>query len=287
MFKRLLDQIYNWFITISDIGAEFGLDVSPFYKDEQLGNKVTELFKDTKCTVYVFRSKYLHSKAYPGSIYFSNPWILKFKAIPDIKGAYILTIIDKILTFCQLIEGIINGAIRAKNNSGKLIYDPITKKFDTSFKECNIFITTSLVELFDENELISWLIYKAGFETYAFYINVQKFFNKTLELGKFMIGLKTIWNICNSVDSNDLINSIKSALKMLTVLLAGSILLKFLFMYPTQRRQIYTQEFPIKFGYGKYFISAMTKFTNYVYSGKLSGEDKIKNINIIDKLLLN
>lgn len=165
IWLKLKHKLLDYYITLADIGTEFGLDGSPFYIDQNLSTKLTNLFKDTKITVYVIKSKYPGCHTHPGTKYLSHPWILKFKSIPDIKGAYILTLIDNILSYAECKEGIITGTIRLKNNKNdKLIYDSTTNKFEVGFSESTIYIHSTNYDFLNKKELISICVMLIGTE---------------------------------------------------------------------------------------------------------------------------
>ena len=166
-FKRFVSTIRSWFTTITDFFRGFGWDGCIFHKDNRLTDKVTSLFEDSHVDVIVYDSKIPNHYTFPGETIMGNPWVIKFKNIPDWLTLGIGGIIDLLINFLGTVEAIVRGICTPRND--KVTYNPATNKFKLQFKYCRSYVSTAMVDMLTEDELTAMILQDVGDNTLILY----------------------------------------------------------------------------------------------------------------------
>ena len=277
-------------------------------KDQYYSDKLTNMFENTKVTVFNITSKQPNAYTLIGNpLIYQNLFFIKFYNILQLILPF--TIYFILIKFIFQIIAIIRKQIEYSSNNGKLLFNPSTKKFSFPISDMTIFISSSLKDILDnnENEIIAVLLHEVGHNiqmldnilskivtvgtvtvlgTYNFidllkwsYDYLYKYWKNTDTIPK-AIRDYYIFKINNGEYTNSMLNSFY-------FLVAKTIFLcficSFIITIITRKMEIGADEMAIKLGYGNNLYEAIHKLHKYnlfMDLGKTSL--KIKGFNIVD-----
>ena len=269
-------------MTISDyVGTIFGtslLQTKSTY-NAKLSNKMTNLFTNTRVTVYEYNTKLPNAFTIPGSIELNDKTLklLEFLGLIPIFGQFVSNMLVILIAYICPTSKLIDIKLNKKIDNNTLIYNKSTGKFTISLDECTVFIGSSLIDLMDnENEIIAILLHEMGH-------NTQIFESFIVNMGKLTLGGYTFKSIIENALNNDEEDNLEknNLLKLVIIVISINFILSLI----SRRQEIRSDEFAIKMGYGDYLHSALSKLYNFIEQNSLLMQLKNTSVNIFDKIL--
>lgn len=281
-YEVISRKLNNTSTTISDYINSFVFQGHPdmasrIYYSKVLSDHMTNLFTGTKINIYIYDSKIPNAFTFPGA--------------PEMKP-----VIHKILNFCSffsvfgtlvsrwIIIGIDiisfkNYLLHTKGNNELLIYHPESDKFETSLEEVTAYISSSIIELFEDREITAILLHEIGHNTKILLTILTDAANLTVS-GLTIGGIVNAFRMKKETAYEE--NNISHSL-LYIILLAFTI--TFIVKYLRRRNEIHADEFAIKCGYGKESASAHEKIREYILKNSFFGNFKNLSFNFFDKIL--
>lgn len=257
---------------------------SQVVENDKLSNMMTSMFTDTKVKVYIYFSSTIDAYTMPGINTLATPFLQKirllFSSLPikaicfisSIYATFFLTLSNLFYSFLSILEQCINGIKSNSNNNtiDQLSYNPNTKKFTISQKEVTIYLSSNLIKYINnDNELKAILLHEIGHNVKLTYSIVENILESTwlatlLSSAYFYILNDQQKDLLYSTNSSDNIdiqynNYHEKAVTLLITSIFVLIFFMYISAYLSRKQEIYSDEFAIKCGYGKYLYSAIRK----------------------------
>ena len=279
LFGKIKVLLKGWFVTLTDICTQFGLDASVFTRDKELEKKVMDVFENVNVKVYIIESKMVYGYSMPGQLIMSNPIILKIRSLPDYLLPGILTGIDLVLGLFGTIEEIVRGSIVFKRNN-HLKYNPLTGKFRLGFEHCTVYLTRGCIDLIqNEDQIVALLLEDVGYNTMILFDGVLDLIQNGFATLMYTItGIRIFKFFTNPIQ--DTLSVLKTYFLFILVYV---VVIRTILIYYRRRQYIGGTEFVIKTGYGEPFLEAHKKINKYLFELNSKAQN---NLNFVDKLLL-
>ena len=276
------------FLEYTDYSNYASHGVRVMYPNKDLQKKMTNLFKKTKVNVFVYESKFLNAFTYPGVVKMFSPLMSRLQ--------YILTKIPVIGNYFSSFFGIfflleanqrlnkstLDKKQRRINRNSKLIIDPTTKKAELSIDEATVYVSSSLIDSFTEDEIIAVLLHEVGHNTMIQQGILQDILYSVR--GSALITL--LFQLVKYYMNIEKTNPLSPMLTWTIGTIVMWFIIEFSLLYVNRRHEVLADEFAIKMGYGEALYSGQLKFRKFglfdIFGEKFK---KIKDSNMLDKLL--
>ena len=326
--KGFLTTIKDYLANLVGIAP---INISSLDTNAELNQRLSGLFNNIDVQVRIYNSKQPGAYCIPGLR--NNEYSVAFANIFQFLGSSIITKVLGIHLLYKIANALCNmvGAFMnlSQWSSGQLILDPTTKKFSIdNVNNILIFMSDSMFEMYDEDEIIAICLHEIGHYTMAERIAWNMLLKALVTalgipilqmlVAYFLHDVFTPLNMQDKDDNSSFATGnifqrqgIKEGAKILydyriqTPFVKGYeefskkvpklnskflvyvilfIFFSYLSAYSKRKQEIYADEFAIKVGYGKAFLSAIQKLHLHSCSFDPLVQSGIK-MNILDRIL--
>ena len=286
--KKSMGNNGKWTSLLYDYADhKFGIPVnSPIEHNAILSHALTNLFKSTNVTVYVFLSKTPRIISIPGASKTISPELIRIEAARDAAFRYNNLKTGNITA--SMYEATANAIQNANKEGGeaKLLYDPTTNKLDTNISDVTVYISNTYINCMQqEDEVIASILYEIGKNTLAFKKYIQY---GVLSIGAFaLVYILTFLSYgyfgYKASQNEDL--TLSSALVPYFSILSLIAIVGVISIYLSKRRHLEYDEFVIKCGYGEALNRAIDNYNKYIFADQESAQTQARSsFNFLDRI---